>query len=95
MTAQCEFPVGERCRGQGCGRLTDVAYMEDGVCPGCAEHEAACEHCGVVFDRAVMERVDPSDLVCRECADVAHAEQERAEELAYGPGAINENEGWS
>lgn len=83
----------ERCRGQGCGRLTDVAYMEDGVCPGCTEHETACEHCNVVCDRAVMERVDPSDLVCRECADVAHAEQERAEGAGEAMG-IAESEGW-
>lgn len=69
----------ERCRGEGCGLPHPEDVMEDGVCPGCSKTQAVCEHCSVLFDRAVMERVDPSDLVCGECADAAHAEAERAE----------------
>lgn len=81
------------CAGQGCGRLTPPEELVDGVCALCAEREAACEHCGVVSDRAVMERVDPHDLVCGACADVAHREQE-ARESDYGPVALSEAEEW-
>jgi len=83
----------ERCRGRGCGLPHPEDVMQDGVCPSCSEDQAACEHCGVVFERALMERVDPCDLVCGDCADVAHREQE-ALENDYGPVAISEAEEW-
>jgi hypothetical protein len=89
MTAARKMDV---CRGQGCGRPVDRRYLVDGVCQCCAPYECACEHCGVVVLREAMEELG-GDAVCRECADEEHRENERAEELAYGPMSIDEAEG--
>lgn len=64
--------------------------------PTLAEHDDShvCEgeRCGYALQDC--EQADDGVWLCRECADREHAEQERAEELAYGPGALNEQEGW-
>jgi hypothetical protein len=53
----------------------------------------ACAWCGVATRTEVLEDVE-GDRVCPACVDAEHAENERAEELACGPVALSESEGW-
>jgi hypothetical protein len=53
----------------------------------------ACAWCGVATRTEVLEDVE-GDRVCPACVDAEHTENERAEELACGPVALSESEGW-